>query len=916
MNLKPWIQVVEPHEDIRKGRFDESVFAADIGAVLADRGAIEYRDPELFFKKTYFTQEISALLSDILLRLSGKKGIEPVVQLQTPFGGGKTHTLLAIYHLIRHKGTAIKSKDIKEILSENKLAQIPDAKIAIIDGGAVNAGTIRKTVEGLEIKTLWGEIAYQVGGAEAYKIIEKDDKTRISPGSNKIALLIKEHGPIIILLDETLKYLTKASGVKVEESTLAAQTISFMQELTEAIANSEKSVLLASLASSSSDFSDENEERIFQRLSKVFGRVEAIKEPVKGEEIYEVIRKRLFENLGSENDAKEVTSAYWEFYQKNKEDFPRQVRELNYKKQMEKSYPFHPEFINTLREKWGTITQFQKTRGVLRLLALVVADLYKKKHAGALIQASNINLGNPEILSELLKYTGRQFEGVVASDISGSTAKAPQIDRELGSEYAKESITEGIATAIFMHSFSAKTENGAAENELRLSTLHPNMPVAIFADSLNRAKDRFYYLDERNHLCRFTDVINLNKKIVDKEDAIRPEDVKGYVQNKLWEMIGSKFIDKNRFPEEDTDIPDLPKPRLVILSLEHAKGKISWNETEKHIINLLNNYGSKHRRFKNVLIFLIPDEVLQDQLQKTVRKYQALIQIDEEYKTKKGLSDEQKKQLQFKIRNIENELPSIIASTYRHVVVANDKDKLKLFDMGTIVYSQTNPISNIVWQTLKEHEKLIEKLDPNLILSERWSLWPKSKNSINVKLLWEYFAQYTNLPILANETVLKSCITQGVSRGLFGYALGDGKKFEKPFFNKYIEEENIEISDTAWLIIPEIAIKLLPEEEQVSIKKISTSGATSIIIEKVKEPKKELGAKTVKELSFDASLDWQNWQNFFTYIISPLTEENSNIRIEIKFESKSEDGIQQDKIDAILESISQICKDLKIKKKD
>src|SRR3989344_5404052 len=167
MKIKPWIQVVEPHEDIRKGRFDESVFAADIGAVMSGRGAAEYRDPELFFKKTYFTKEISALISSILLRLSGKKGIEPVVQLQTPFGGGKTHTLLAVYHLIKHKNSAMKSPEIKKILNNNNLKQIPDAKIAIIDGEAINAGTIRKTVEGVEIKTLWGEIAYQVGGIDA-----------------------------------------------------------------------------------------------------------------------------------------------------------------------------------------------------------------------------------------------------------------------------------------------------------------------------------------------------------------------------------------------------------------------------------------------------------------------------------------------------------------------------------------------------------------------------------------------------------------------------------------------------------------------------------------------------------------------------------------------------------------------------
>src|SRR3989338_5510655 len=915
MKLKPWIQVVEPHADIRTGRFDESVFAADIGAVLADRGAMEYRDPELFFKKTYFTKEISALISSILLRLSGKKGIEPVVQLQTPFGGGKTHTLLTVYHLVKHGEAASKFSEIKKILKDDEIKEIPDAKVAVIPGDAINANVIRTTKEGIQINTLWGEIAYQLGGEKLYKVVKDDDEKRISPGTNKLMKIISSMEPVIILLDETTKYLTKASGITVGESTLAGQTISFMQELTEAIANSEKSIVIATLVSSARDLSDENEEKLYQRLAKVFGRVEAIKEPVKGEEIYEIVRKRLFENIGSETEAKEVAAAYWEFYQDNKEDFPRNVREVDYKRLIEKAYPFHPETINVLREKWGTIPEFQKTRGILRLLALVVGDLYRKKHSGYLIQPSNINLGNPEILSELLKYTGRQFDGVVASDIAGHSAKAPHIDRELGSEYAKESITEGLATAVFMHSFSAKSDNGAPENVLRLSILHPDIAPAIFADVLNRARDRFYYLDERNGVYRFSDAININKRIVDKEDEIKKEDIVKFAQDRMWDLLGGKFAERNRFPESDTDIPDVPKSRLVVLSLEHTKGKNTWKETEEFIVHMLNNHGTKHRKFKNCLVFLIPDESQQQQLLKTIKRYLALVQINEEYKNRKGLSEEQKRDLQFKIRALETDLPTVIASTYRHIVMGDNSHKLKSVDMGAIVYSHSNPISSVVWQNLKDSENLAEKIDPNLLVSAKWSLWPRDKDSIDSKTLWEYFCQYTHLPILADENVLKACIAQGILRGLFGYALGDGKKFEKPVFNRFVDDSEIEIADSSWLIKPEIAVKLLPKEERVSIKEVKPGTATTIILEKLKEREKGMEAKKVKELSFDASLDWQAWDNFFTYILSPLTDENAVIKIELNFQALAEEGIPQGKIDAIVESLSQICKKLQINKK-
>lgn len=914
MKLIPWTQVVEPHEDIKKGRFDESVFAADIGAVLEGRGALEYRDPDLFFKKTYFTQEISSLLESILLRLSGNKGIEPVVQLQTPFGGGKTHTLLAIYHMFKNKDIAIKSNDIKKLLFPIGLEKIPKVRIAVIDGDAINVQTIRRTAENIEIKTLWGEIAYQIGGFEAYKFIEQDDKKRVSPGSNKISALLEKYGPVIILLDETLKYLTRASVINIGETSLSAQTISFMQELTEAFSSSDRSILLASLASSSSDFSDENEERIFQRLSKVFGRVEAIKEPVKGEEIYEVIRKRLFESKDFNSIAKEVASAYWEYYQKNKEDFPREVRELSYRNAIEKSYPFHPDLINVIREKWGTISEFQKTRGVLRLLALVVSDLYIKKQASALIQLSHINLGNREIVTELLKYTGKQFEGVVASDIAGLTAKAPQIDRELGTEYAKESITEGIATSIFMHSFSTKSENGASENSLRLSSLNPELPIAIFADSLNRAKERFYYLDEKNHLYRFSDSVNLNKRIIDKEDSIKSDEVKQYIHTKLWDLIGNKFSERNRFPEEDKDIPDISKLRLVVISTENTIGKNTTIETESYINSLLNSYGNKHRQFKNILIFLVPDEVFLSQLQKSVRRYLSLIQINEEYRLKRGLSEDQRKQLQFKIRNLETDIPSLITSTYRHIVTASNNSKLNYLDMGTTLYSQNNSLSNIVWSTLIEKEKLVEKLDPYLLVSEKWNLWPTNQDMINTKFLFENFAQYPHLPILSNESVLRESIAQGITQGLFGYARGNDINFETPRFNKFTEKEDVDISGTTYLIKPEIAIKLLPENEQVHVREIKEGIITTKVIEKFPEIKKDKNMKVIKEFIFYSEIDWQNWHNFFTYVLKPLTNYSKDLIIKINIEVESNEGIPQDIIDGVKESIKQICDKYDIKK--
>jgi len=899
--LRPWIQVVEPHEDIRRGRFDESIFAADLGEVLAGRGALEYRDPELFFRKTYFTQGLTSLVSGVLLRVSGKKGSEPIIQLQTPFGGGKTHTLLTIYHLLKNRKVVFRQIAIQNLLAKVNLKDIPETRIAIVDGTALNPSEIRTTVEGLRIRTLWGEIFYQLGGKEAFKLIESDDRERVSPGTEKIGRLIASLEPTIIMLDETVQYLVKISGIKVEDSTLAGQTLSFVQELTEVISNSKKSLLIASLPSSSNELMDEAGEKAFGKLTKIFGRVETIKEPVQGEEIYEIVRKRLFEDIGSEEERKQICEVYWEFYQNHKEDLPRIVRETSYRHLLEKAYPFHPETINILRERWGTIPNFQRTRGVLRLLALVVADLYRKKSAGYLIHPSNINLANSEISGELLKFVGRQFEGVIASDISGATAKAPQIDRELGSEYAKEAVTEGLATAIFVYSFSGKlVDNGISEPNLRLALLHPDMTFSIFAEALNRSVQRLWYLEAHNSIYKFTAQPNLNKILVEKEDSVKKDDVFEFAHSKLWEMMGEKFPKKYRFPQEDKDIADAPVLSLIVLGLENTKGKQTWPETERHIQKLFGNYGTKHRKFKNVLVFLLADETYSEQLCTNVKRYLALNSISEEYRLK-GITEEQKKDLQQKIRIAETELPQCIASAYRHIVVGNNEN-LKSYDMGAFIYLESNPISNIVWQTLIDNEKLLEKLDPTLLISSRWALWPEKNPVLDTKTLWEYFTQFTYLPILASESVLKMSIDQGVQRGLFGFALGDGNSFDTIYFRKRVNEDQMEISEATWLLRPDMAEKLLPPSES----KMPVQPRIGELASKEPSEFKEGEVRKVKEIALDIELDWRNWDNFFREVLSPLIEENAEIDITLRLKATSEDGIKKDTLDLkVLESLAQ-----------
>ena len=907
--LKPWMQIVLPHEDIRKGDFDESVFAADLGEVRQGRGAIDYKDANVFFKKTYFTKGIKSMIIDVLNRINGKKG-EPVIQLTTPFGGGKTHTLLSIYHIIQNRKVAEKFQGVKEILKENKIKNIPETRVATIVGTAIDPTNGRKTADNCHIRTLWGEMAYQLGGKDLFKKVEESDKKRVPPGTDILGEILTKGNANLILMDEVLQYLVKAQPIKLGSSDLSGQTLAFFQELSVAVANGKKCQLIVTLPSSVMEHYDEGGEKLYSKLKKIFGRVESVRTPVEGEEIYEIIRRRLFDEVTDKNEVQNICEEYYKMYNKNSEDLPRSIKEVSYRKLMERAYPFHPEVIDVFYKRWGSIPNFQRTRGVLRLLALIVEDLCKNKSPNVIILPSDINLGNQSIRNELLKFIETRFESVIAEDISGPNSKAPQIDRDLGSEYLKFHLAEGLASTIFIYSFSGKGgETGVNEALLRLSLLNLDMTPAIIAETLNRLERKLFYLqvDKPRGNYKFTAQPNLNKILVDKQESIASDDALEFAQEKLWSMVGDKFSKKYRHPQESRDVADIPTLSLVVFDLNKTKGKETWSTTKKFLIDILNNSGSKHRTYRNTIVFLLADEDNKEQLIKLVKRYMALQLIEKDKDIIKNLAEESKQDLQMKIKRAESDIPQAIASAYRHIVIAGEKKEIKDFDMGQVYITQANQLSNQVWNILRDQDQLLEKIDPNLIVSPRWSLWPSNKKLISIKKLSEYFNQYTHLPMISGDEVIRMAISDGVSRGLFAYATGEENKFDTVHFKDTVPTMNILMTESAWLLRPEYAKKFIKEEEPEQ-KPSEEKGDTTTSAKK--EPEKIItkgGVKKVKQLTLNVeSMEWDNWNDFFREVIEPLTNEGADVKISLKLQADSEEGIKEDTIELkIKESLQQ-----------
>jgi len=875
MNMKPWWQVAVPHKDIREGRLEEAIFAANLGDVFRNKGPVDYRDPEIFFKKTYFTAGLINLIGSVMSKLSGKGKGDTVIQIQTPFGGGKTHALLALYHTFRHGNKVTHFDTIKKILEENKLDRIPETKVVVF------VGEYADPVKG---RTLWGEIAYQLGD---YKLVEKHDKMMVAPGKEIIAKLLSKNKPLLILMDEVVQYLVRTLGVEVKEGTLKGQVQAFLKSLTEAVASSDQCALIATLPSSVSEGFEEAEkaENILKELQKIFGRVEKIYTPVEGEEIYEIIRKRLFEDLGDVKAHYAVAEGYFDFYHKLGENIPTECKEIGYKEKIVKAYPFHPETVDILFERWATIPTFQRTRGALRLLAEVIADLFKKEHPAPLIQPAHINFANSTIRREFVKHIGNEFEGVIASDVDGPSAKAPKIDREMGTEYSRFKVATGLATSIFFYSFSGGKRKGVTAQRLGLAFLREGIPSAIIGEAVRRLEDELWFLHFEKNLYYFSNVVGLNRVIVDKEEAIKDDDIEAEIKQRIEKVSGTDF-DVYTWPKSSSDIPDNKKLKLIVLSPQYM---VNDPKTMKFIADIINKYSTGFRTYKNTMMFLVIDPNEYDGFKRTVRRYLALNTIKTEKETLRMLVEEDKERVEHKFKDSDASIPLKILSLYRYMIKAS-KDGTAKFDLGIPTVGEKPSLSRRTKEYLKDQEILLDKISPKVLLEKTFSKEDERKSIADVR---EAFLKFPELPMLDGEQVVTNALVQGVREGTLGLLINERARYMETVFTS-------DVSDDALVVRKEIAQKMKEEIEKVpiTIEEKPSSGVPGL-----KPSEKEI----IKRISLRADVPWDKLSELVRGVFTPLSREGAQIALEVKIEAQSEQGISKDTLDfKIKETLKQI----------
>ena len=522
--LRPWRKVARPHPDVSAGRYRQAEFAADLSQVARGRADAEYQDPVEFFARTYLTGGMRGLMIQALRRVSGQGG-EPVIQLKTAFGGGKTHSLLALYHLLRGRAPADRLRGVPDLLQEAGVERTPPARVAVLVGTAVNPTRERRppTLPGISIRTLWGEIAAQLaeqaGDPKLYNRVRSADRKGVPPGSDALRGLFDACGPCLVLIDELVAYARKIYGVDGLPAGSFDAVQTFVQELTEAVRASRQAVLVATIPESDIEIGGAAGRETLARIEHTFGRMEAVWKPVGSEEGFEVVRRRLFLPLDDEPARDDVCRAFGALYREQRgADFPAECREARYQERLQACYPIHPEVFERLYGDWATLERFQRTRGVLRLMAAVIHDLWARNDAGLLILPGAVGLDAPAVRDELVRYLPEGWTPVLEGDVDGSNSGPFRIDAE-NPRFGQAVAARRVARAIFLGSaphVAQQQVRGVEDVRVRLGAVQPGEQVALFNDALSQLSDRLTYLYRQDRRYWYDTRPNLRRTVAER----------------------------------------------------------------------------------------------------------------------------------------------------------------------------------------------------------------------------------------------------------------------------------------------------------------------------------------------------------------------------------------------------------------
>ena len=795
--LKPWREVATPHQDVASGQYQQAEFAADLWQVyLGDHPELdvlgyagasgwrqndqsdEYGNPVEFFRRTYLTNSLKDLLSGGVRRLCGR-GSDPVIQLQTNFGGGKTHSMLALYHLFSGAEPG-ELAGVGGLLQKADVQSLPSVRRVVLVGNKISPGNPVTKPDGTVVRTLWGELAWQLGGVDAYAHIAKDDENATSPGDT-LRQLLAEYGPCLILIDEWVAYARQLH----DQSDLPAggfeTQFTFAQLLTESAKAVGNCLVIISLPASDTDTSpharaDDIEvggqrgREALNRLRNVIGRLESSWRPASAEEGFEIVRRRLFQPFTSPDQFKHrdvVAREFADLYRSQSQEFPTECRRASYEKRLGAAYPIHPEVFDRLYTDWSTLVRFQRTRGVLRLMAAVIHSLWKKGDRSPLILPANLSIDDPQVLSELTRYLPENWAPVIEHDVDGPNALSPRIDNEVPN-LGKYSACRRVARAIYLGSApGARTaQRGVTDRRIKLGCVMPGESPAIFGDALRRLAGKSTYLYQDGTQYWYDTRPTVTRLAEERAEELQRDPDR--VAQAVVERLRAAMRDTGDFarihiaPRSEHDVPDEREARLVVFGVEHVYYRGTESPAESAAKAILKSRGKTPRLYRNTLIFLAPDKTRLQDLDEAVRRDLAWESVVRD-RERLDLSPSQVRQADTQHKAAGEAVLARLPETYQWLLVP----------------TQQTPEGPIGWETarLSGHSSLVDRVANRLKRDELMAvdfagtrlrmeldrvplMW--RDNHVEIRQLVEYFACYLYLQRLQGPAVLLRAVADGV----------------------------------------------------------------------------------------------------------------------------------------------------------
>ncbi|HUP68916.1 MAG TPA: Swt1 family HEPN domain-containing protein [Acidimicrobiales bacterium] len=849
--LRPWREVIQPHDDVARGRFSLAEFAADLHQVAMGDGADEYADPVEFFRRTFLTGGLRQLLGQAVERLTGGGG-SPVVDLQTSFGGGKTHSMIALYHLCSGEPLDRFPQEVQDLVSGVGAKALPSVRRAVLVGHRIPPGQATVKPDATVVQTLWGELAWQLGGAEGFALLAEADRTSSNPGDT-LRTLLERAGPCLILIDEWVAY----ARALYNDDSLRGGTFdthfSFAQVLTEAVRAAERALLVVSIpASEATDGSSVGSDvelggaggrEALRRLRSVIGRVESSWRPATAEESFEIVRRRLFQPVETARlaDRDATARVVGDMYRTQASEFPVECREAAYMEKIKRAYPIHPELFARLYEDWSTLDRFQRTRGVLRLMATVIHALWAGQDQSPLILPASVPLSDPAVVAELTRNLEDNWKPIIDADVDGAGSLPRALDDEF-KNLGRYGAARRVARAVFLGSapVSGSPNQGLDAARVRLGCALPGETVAIYGDALNRLADRATYFYAGSGRYWYGTQPGVARLARDRAERLltgaRHEVHEAIgVRLKAQESHRGDFAAVHAVPLGPADVSDEPSARLVILGPDTPhRARAEATPALQLAQQVLDQRGSAPRDFRNMLVFLAADDRRVEDLEQAVAEHLGWASVVSEADSL-GLSVQQHQQAQARATEAGSTVDLRLADAYQWLLVPR----------------QPEPTGPIVWDEVKSDgqghlpERAARKLTqtgglyvtyPPVLLRLHLDgplapLW--EAGSVTVNQVWEAYGRYLYLHRLRDVGVLLACVAGGPASTVWateGFAVAEATDPREPgrFAGLVAGGMAADARGTTLLVQPAVAEAQLAEDRSVEVPTDDEDGAGAV----------------------------------------------------------------------------------------